>query len=131
MGGERHSFTWEALAQQWFEQEWRAVTQRAGQRRWRLLTCEACPPQSLLPVLVELLDEAHDRPVAELEPVVRELVAERNFVEESGDPVMEGRQAEVMKLYVAVYLRVLERLRQQALDSGAWSNMRATPEMFG
>ena len=127
----RRSRSWEALAHQLFDDEWRRIRKSWQCEGLTAAECESCPSNWLLPELIDLLEEAHERSVGELEPAVRELVAEQNFVEESGDPVIEGAHHQVTELYVTVSLRVLERVRQRAFDEGAWSNMPATPQMFG
>lgn len=89
-------------------------------------------PYWLLPELLRLAAEQPDRPVDELEPAIRELVVERRFVETAGDPVAEGRAHEwTVQFYVTALMRVLQRLRDRGLDTGAWSTMPTTPQMFG
>lgn len=81
--------------------------------------------------LVEMVAAAHDRPVRELEPVIRRVITEQSFVDECGDTVMDGQGKEVIERQVQVILRVLESVRQESLASGRWSDVPLTPQMFG
>jgi hypothetical protein len=81
--------------------------------------------------LVGMVAAAHDRPVRELEPMIRRVVTEQNFVDECGDTVMDAQGIKMIERQVQVILKVLESVRQQALASGQWSDVPLTPQMFG
>ena len=115
----------ESLAVEVFEREWMRVVEAD------VPTVVLSPsPRWLLPELVRLLGTC-DHPVRELEPTVRHLVLEHDFVEESGDPVVDARHNERRELYVRALLRTLARLRQWAMERGEWSGLPATPQMYG
>jgi len=125
---------WHALARDLFDGEWQDVKQQARSAAGVVeAECEAVAARMLLPWLVELLAESHNhaQPAQELEPAIRRMVVEHSFVEESGDPVTGGQRSEVVELYVTVFVRVLEGVRQRALAAGTWSRMPASPQMFG
>lgn len=123
----------EALAQKLLEEEWdRMEGEKQRQARVGRSTPRViCLPHWLLPELLQLLTEAQDRPLGELEPIVREIVAEQQFIDVSGGPVIGDREGGTTDLHVDVFMRVLERLRHYTLDTGTWSNVPITPQMFG
>lgn len=81
--------------------------------------------------LVEMVAAAHDRPVRELEPMIRRVITEQSFVDECGDTVMDCQDMEMVECQVQVVLKVLESVRQKAMASGQWSDVPLTPQMFG
>ena len=115
----------ESLAVEIFEHEWTRVADADA------LSVVLNPsPRWLLPELVRLLDQC-DGPVRELEPTVRELILEHDFVEEPGDAVIDAGHHRRREQYVRALLRTLARLRQWALERGEWSGLPATPQMYG
>src|SRR5262245_60501619 len=68
-------------------------------------TC--CPATPMLPFLLDLVSEKHDRPVRELEPVIRSVLHERGFFD--GGDRTEGQRDDVDE-QVDVVIDVLEKL---------------------
>lgn len=84
--------------------------------------------ENVLPHLLGLLHEAHDRPALYWRPVVRCLVDEHRFVDDNGDCPSESRLVEAE---VSLLLDLLEHLRQRQLERGQWSEQAAAPCYFG
>lgn len=92
---------------------------------------ESGPPAGLLRELLQLLAEMHDRPVHELRPMIRRLVHEHRFVDSPGDACVEAGAARRIERQVELLVRVLEGVRQAAMESGEWSATPAAPLMCG
>jgi len=104
----------------------RAATAARGHRDEECETC--CPASPMLPVLLDLVAEQHDRPVRDLAPVIRSVLHERGFFD-GGDRGVEHNDD--VEEQVEVVVDVLEKLRLDALEEGRWSNAPVTPLMFG
>lgn len=89
----------------------------------------------LVPELAHLLAENRDRPTAELELAIRELITERQFIATAGDPVPAHRdhqqQEQFVRDHLAIALRVHRQLRQRTRSNGAWADVPTPPQMFG
>ena len=90
-----------------------------------------CPPVWLLPDLLAMVEESHDRPVRELTPTIRRMILEHNFVDAIGDGLIESDEQARVERLVQVLVKVLEKVRKTALDEGQWSEAPVTPLMFG
>jgi len=91
-----------------------------------------CPLLWRVPDFVSLIAQEHDRPIGELEPIVRRLIDEADFVDENGDTMIgtathDQEVDEQAKLVIAV----LEELCAEAVGRGYWSDAPVTPIMFG
>lgn len=124
----------ETIARDLFEREWEEEHRKhtsaysSSRRRYCVL------PQSTLwviPDLIHMVAESHNRPVRELSPMIRRLIAEQNFADDCGDPIINADRESQIDLQVKVVLRVLEQVRRLALDQGLWSNAPMAPQMFG
>ena len=124
----------ETIARHLFEREWekeyreRELSSSAKEQRVCVL------PQSTIWVLhdlIQMIAESHDRSVHRMAPMVRRLIAEQNFADDCGDPIISADREAQIDLQVDVVLRVLEEVRHIALDRGLWSNAPMAPQMFG
>ena len=86
---------------------------------------------SVLRELVGLLEESHDRPVRELVPTIRLLILEHEFTDHAGDSAGNLSLQERVDELVELFVNLLEKLRQQAITRGEWSELPASPQMFG
>ena len=82
---------------------------------------------SVLRELVGLLEESHDRPVRELVPTIRLLILEHEFTDHAGDNSANFSLQERVDELVELFVSLLEKLRQQAITRGEWSELPATP----
>ena len=89
------------------------------------------PTKWLLHDLLSLLSEAHDRPVHCLAPMIRQIIVERVFNDDSGDTVVDRDLLSRIDQQVDIFVRVLEQVRRYAIESGQWSDTPSTPYMFG
>lgn len=124
----------EDLARQVLQSHWdRFVQDRARDDASSCaLAPEVCPLLWLVPEFLNLVLEEHDRPIHELEPIIRRLIDEADFVDENGDTTIgattHGHEVEEQaRLVVAM----LMELRASATEHGQWSDAPVTPIMFG
>lgn len=89
------------------------------------------PVSRLMPELKRLIAECHDQPVQHLRPAIRLLLQEQHFAFKWRDTVIDSNPHRALDACVELAVRVLERMRQQALNSGKWSDAPVTPQMFG
>lgn len=122
----------EPLALEIFQKEWRqclpAHCEATGLQRSDV---QDSPLLWILPNLVQLVAERREEPVDQLEPTIREIIAEQDFTDDCGDGVVSDRHDAVMDFYVCVVTRTLQQLRQHAIRCGAWSDAPAPIGMFG
>jgi hypothetical protein len=85
----------------------------------------------LLPHLVQLVDDLHDRPIEALEPVIRRMLMEQAFVDDNGDAVMTEDERAQINEQVHWLVRILEHARRHARPTGEWSAVPVTPQMCG
>ena len=85
----------------------------------------------LMPELKRLIAECHDQPVQHLRPAIRLLLQEQHFAFTWCSTVIDADPHRALDACVESAVRVLEHMRQQALDSGKWSDSPVTPQMFG
>jgi len=131
----------EDLARQFFELEWKRNNKRRNTTRYsrgvdeygysQNQTDETCPVSWLLPELLELVSEDHNRPVLELEPVIRRVVLENEFVGACPGVVVNEHHDDIIDLTVKMIVRSLEKVRRHALQRGEWSDAPITPLMCG
>ena len=117
----------ETSARVFCEVEWCGVR---GESR-EPMRMQMCPVSWLLPEVLALVSEHRDRPVHELEPTIRRLIEEQDFFEDAGDSMIAERRGELVEEYVRMFVKALERVREEALRHGEWSNLPVTPQMFG
>ncbi|MEX0652709.1 MAG: hypothetical protein WD534_18295 [Phycisphaeraceae bacterium] len=119
-------------AEELFEQVWTQLLASDAAMAGRLeAALERESLRWLLPELLRLLIEAHDQPAERFEPMVRTLLLDLEFVDESGDPATTELRIALHDQLVVALMRAMERLRQQALASGQWSELAAPPQMYG
>jgi hypothetical protein len=92
---------------------------------------QVCPVWWLIPDLLQLIGERHDEPVILLRPSIRRLIRERAGIYACGAGMSEAAADELLEQQVDLLVRVLEQVRQQALDCGQWSEISPAPQMFG
>ncbi len=128
----------ESLARRYFEKEWRRLYKRQGAMKSRgdyaeseAMSDDSCPVAWLLPELLELVAEDHNRPVYELESVIRRVVLENEFVGACPGAVVDTHHDDIIDHTVKMIVHSLERVRRQALERGEWSDAPITPLMCG
>jgi hypothetical protein len=90
-----------------------------------------CPVVWVLHDLMQLMSECHDQPVRQLEPAIRRIILEQESADIHGDNVVDALSRAHMERHVNTVIDVLERIRQQAMLNGQWSDAPVTPLMFG
>jgi hypothetical protein len=95
-----------------------------------------CPPElspvvTVLPGLIRLVNECTDRPVTKFRPTIKHLIQEQLFMEAAGDSIVDPHQNVQVDSYVELTIRVLVRVRENALGQDEWSDAPVTPQMFG
>ena len=123
-------------ARQMLEEEWRRAAKhaRASQPEPRCSEGEMTSlgesvGLDLLPDLLEMVAEHHDRPVHHLAGTIRHRIIEHHFIDESGDSCHDAWTR--VDLEVDILINALERLRQRAITQGQWSDAPVTPLMIG
>ncbi len=116
-------------AKELWEREWAEAAQRRdiSERNGILQTC---PSPALIESLVDLISEDPRRPVAELEPVIHRMLFENQFIDDGGDSVILDA-FDSIEVQTRVLVKILEEVRQLGLSEGLWSEIPATPMMFG
>ena len=109
----------QSLAIEWLEENWE-LESNLGER----------PDNWLVHDLVELVRDSHVEPVSTHAPVIRRLVLEHHFLDCDNCVEVVVTPAQINK-QVDVLVGVLERLRKLAVESGTWSDVPVTPQMFG
>lgn len=89
------------------------------------------PPMWLLPELLAIVEEFHDRPVEEIAPLIGRLVVDQEFVDHNGDAIPDSLDPQGVRQRVVMLVEVLERVRRQALEQGLWCSVPVTPLMCG
>lgn len=124
--------TLERLAQSYFSNCWKKSVSEHGQfRRLQDVDKCTCSLRRMLPELIRMIAENPEQPAQQFEDTIRNLVAEQDFIDDSGDTVVDARHDAVVELYVSVFVDVLEKVRQHAITQGQWSDTPVTPQMFG
>ena len=124
--------TLERLAQDYFSHRWqRAVSARGQFSRLQGIDRRTCSLRRMLPELIRMIAENPEQPAQQFEGTIRCLVAEQDFVDDSGDLVVDTRHEAVVELYVSVFVEVLEHVRRHAIAVGQWSDTPVAPQMFG
>ena len=85
----------------------------------------------LLPDLLALVAEKHERHVRHLAPAIRQMICDRTFLDECGDCVVNIDNEQLIDRHVQLIVVVLEKVRLIALAHGDWSNAPVTPQMCG
>lgn len=100
----------------------RAIEQRAD-RRWAedLVRC--------VPVVIDLVDQEHQRPVRELAPSIRRILTEWCLTG-TGGPARNYSEADLER-HLELVIREMEKVREVQLRRGEWSSQQTPPEMFG
>jgi hypothetical protein len=114
---------WEVL-----EDEWRRLRQPESPVHIDP-ALQVCPVKWLLPELQQLMAEHHDEPAEQIRPQIRQLLAERAFAEHEtrfGQP-----HEALLDQSTELYVRVLERLRRQALHDGQLAAYPTPTPWFG
>lgn len=126
--------TLEDVARQTLQHHWQRFVQdrQHDDNTSCAMASEICPLLWLVPEFVSLIVHEHDRPVEELEPIVRRLIEEADFVDENGDTTIgaathEQEVGDQARLVIAALIE----LRADAADRGQWSDAPVTPIMFG
>jgi len=108
---------------------------RANPPPWDNLATQSLPgigsTKWLLHDLLSLLSETHDRPVHCMAPMIRQIIVERVFNDDSGDTVVDHDLLSQIDQQVDIFVRILEQVRRYAIESGQWSDAPAISYMFG
>ena len=121
--------TLEPLAREMIEEEWRRLHREL---HWRHSGCVLTePPLHLVPDLLRMIDDHHDKPVRSLAPTVRELLNQQHFIDVNGDSILGFDMLSELERQTEIVLCVLERVRQRAFDSGQWSDAPMTTQWAG
>jgi hypothetical protein len=123
-------------AEELFEQEWQrrltaVAADRPGAASRDLRNIDQTLALGLLRELIDLLETQHERPVRHLVPTIRLLILEHDFIDDGGDQSAERSLQQRVDELVELYVGLLEQVRQRAITSGEWSDLPATPQMFG
>ena len=92
---------------------------------------ELSPVVTVLPGLIRLVNECTDRPVTKFRPTIKRLIHEQLFIGAAGDSIVDPHQNVQIDCYVELTIRVLVRVRENALGQDEWSDTPVTPQMFG
>jgi hypothetical protein len=92
---------------------------------------DLCPVSWLLHDLLALVADAHDQPIEDLAPRIRQIIIERQFINENGDTCLDAHQRDLLEAHVAKFVQLIDRVRRLARHEGEWSNVPVTPQMFG
>ncbi|MBI1336478.1 MAG: hypothetical protein GC164_05900 [Phycisphaera sp.] len=117
---EHFNHAWDRI----LSQEPTGPTQRAIQRRLSDLT-------HFSNTLVELLCEFHDRPASHLGPMIRRIIVEQEFIDDTGDSMIDQDFMVCLDHYVDMIVEALEQVRQRCRREGHWSDTPITPLMCG
>lgn len=93
-------------------------------------THQLCPVSWLLPDLLHLLAENHGSDAHDLRPAIRRIILDRGAIYAMGAGITQSEADEILEGQIDLIVRVLEQVRQQALDCGEWSESTA-PAWFG
>lgn len=90
-----------------------------------------CVLRKLLPELLRLVESCHEQQIESLRHEVRTHLLEASFNNDNGDTSCDEPELADIDRNVALMLRVLDRVRTEALARGVWSVAPATPLMCG
>lgn len=96
---------------------------RHGEPEW------ACELRGCLPVLVDLMHDNCDTPVAQLQSAIRQVIFEHTNVDEGGDAQHHDTRTALRQIELVI--NELERIRLKRLHHGDWTEVRCPPLMFG
>ena len=82
-----------------------------------------------MPRVIDLIDEAHDRPADEYTPGIRAILRDQCLAGAGGASRFGDEPR--FERHVALLVRVLEKFRDAQLRRGAWSAAPVPPQMFG
>ena len=118
------------MANEVLESEWQRFVSRK-QSSNSMSVFDICSLRWLLPDLVQMIQQSHERPVQELSPTIRCLLVEQHFADDNGDNVIDVQEEALVNEMVDLLVRVLLKVRAQAIHVGQWSDAPVTPIMFG
>lgn len=121
----------ETVARDLLKQEWLRLRPEDAGRPHQGMICGESPPAWVLPDLLAMIEASHDQPVSQIAPMIQRWILEQQFVDENGDGVLDHRELEKADQFVDALVRVLEKVRQVAIQDGLWSDVPVTPQMFG
>ena len=82
-----------------------------------------------LPLVIDLIDEAHDRPSAWREPEIRAILRDQCLAGAGG--ALRFHEEHRFEHHVRLLVREVEKYRHLQLRRGAWSDAPVPPQMFG
>lgn len=121
----------DSVAQQMLAREWHKLAERDASGGLVPPSDGLCLLRKVLPEMVRLAEYAHDRPMASLEPEIRQRLLEGSFNDENGDTSCDEPEIANIDRDVQLIVRVLEAVRTEALACGYWSDAPVTPLMCG
>lgn len=121
----------ESVAIQRFHQRWRDKALRVGEAGGEMhrIYSEAASVSWLLRDLVLLIAEECHHPVQEIEPTIRRMVAEHEFVQAADSPDVSDET--IHERLIETLLEVLEDVRRLGRTEGQFSNSPASVPMAG
>lgn len=88
------------------------------------------PCDLLLRDLLKVIAERPEESAEQLRPTIRRVIGERAFASPC-DSAIACDQGKAIDAQADMLVRILERVRHQAVEQGAWSTMPAAPVMCG
>lgn len=117
-----------------FEMEYRRLLEEQASQAGGIVPQHLVEPhtrQRLAQDLARLLRQCYDQSIRDLEPAIRQVLENHEFIDQAGDSAMQPEESEHVELHVQVALRVMRCVRQRVLRKGEWSTMPTTPIMYG
>jgi len=112
------------MARQLMRKEWATACEGSG-------PAFPLPEDRFLDDLVALAASEPAKQIKDFEGTIHRMVMETHFVNDSGDSMILDDMFEEVDAQVKAIVRVLERVRRHALNSGQWSAAPVSPPMFG
>lgn len=118
------------MANEVLESEWQRFLSR---KKTSHSDCvfDICSLRWLLPDLVQMISQSHEKPVQELAPTIRCLLVDQHFADDNGDNVIDDQEEAMVNEMADLLVSVLLQVRTKAIHGGQWSDAPVTPIMFG
>jgi hypothetical protein len=112
---------------------WHNVRHSQGLREGHGANGQICPLTQLAVQLTKIIEEAGDTPFEEYRPCLRQMIRDMQFIDESGDSVIDEHEMQIVEREVTLLVDIMESVRKLAVRRGALSHCTTTcaPPMFG
>lgn len=114
----------EAMAREYYEEERALLDLRED-------LGASCPAMWMLRDMLAMMAEQPEESATRFAPSIRRRLAEHLFIDETGDSVIDKRRRDELDHQVQLLVRVLERVRLQAYQTGHWSDAPMTDMCCG